>query len=113
MPSSVDLREDSGRELEVTDRRIKLGLRTAQFRLLKDKLPSGRFSSVQDRRPVASTDRRPRLSPAQHRPAVPHSEGRVLYASIELPITVFRDIFLPIEAVIFPNATYTTCVVTV
>ena len=69
MLSDVVLREDSGRDLSVTDSSIKLvsGLRNADYRRsLVRKLPSGRFSLVRDRR-TRRLDRP--IGPGPSRPA--------------------------------------------
>ena len=76
MLSDVVLREDSGRDLSVTDSSIKLvsGLRNADYRRsLVRKLPSGRFSLVRDRR-TRRLDRPIGPGPS---PAAPPGEGRV------------------------------------
>ena len=77
MPSSVDLREDSERELSVTDSGIKLVFGTAQSDPSfprDDFLPSGHI--------IPWTDRRSRLSPAAP-PGSPvfGGKGRVLRPS--------------------------------
>ena len=75
-PSSVDLREDSGRKLSVTDSRIKLVFGTAQS---DPSFPRDDFSP--SRKAIISPG--PTVGPAclpPHRPVVPCSEGRVVFS---------------------------------